>query len=248
MAISNTKTDAKYTWAPLLGVLASIVFVMTVLSILIYFDVHEQLVVLLEWIDDQGIWAAVLFVMLMALVVVFLLPGVFLTTGAGFVFGVLEGTIYVVLGTTLGAGIAFLVARYLFGERAKKFVLSRSKLSLVSGAMEKRTFLVVLLSRLIPFFPSKISNFVFGLNNFNFRKFLLGSLVGFIPFSLHNVYLGSIAGDLMSLFRGESQRSGVEWLLYVTGFLATVVAIVYFNRVARKALNKYSDDDKGGII
>ena len=37
------------------------------------------------------------------LVVVFLLPGVLFTTGAGFVFGVVEGSIVVLLGTTLGA-------------------------------------------------------------------------------------------------------------------------------------------------
>lgn len=248
MATSRPKTNAKNKWAPLLGVLGSIAFVSAVLGIMVYFDVDEQLVALLEWIDGQGIWAAALFITLMAAVVVFLLPGIFLTTGAGFVFGVFEGTLYVVLGTTVGAGIAFLIARYLFGERAKKFVLSRNRLSVVSGAMEKRTFLVVLLSRLIPFFPMKISNYVFGLSNFNFREYMLGSLIGFIPFSLHNVYLGSIAGDLMSLFSGESQRSGLEWLLYGAGFVATVVAIVYFNRVARKALSEYSDDDEGKVL
>jgi len=37
------------------------------------------------------------------------------TTGVGFVFGVAKGTLCVVLGTTLGATLAFLIARHCFG-------------------------------------------------------------------------------------------------------------------------------------
>jgi hypothetical protein len=47
----------------------------------------------------------------MAAVVVLVLPGVLFTTGAGFVFGVVKGSIYVVTGTTLGAVLAFLNSR-----------------------------------------------------------------------------------------------------------------------------------------
>lgn len=68
----------------------------------------------------------------MAAAVVLVLPGVLLTTGAGFVFGVMEGAVYVALGTTLGATLAFLIARYLFGQRARQFVLARTKFRLLS--------------------------------------------------------------------------------------------------------------------
>jgi len=40
------------------------------------------------------------------------------TTGAGFVFGVVEGTLCVVVGTTLGASLAFLmILQYVIGNR-----------------------------------------------------------------------------------------------------------------------------------
>ena len=102
---------------------------------------------MLRWVDQQGIWSAVWFICIMAIVVVFLLPGVLFTTGAGFVFGVVKGTVYVVLGTALGAIIAFLIARYIMGDRARQFVLRHAKIHEVTREMEQHDFQVVLLTR-----------------------------------------------------------------------------------------------------
>lgn len=227
---------------PLLGIAAGMLFVGMILVVLVYFDVHEQLVELLEWIDAQGAMAAVFFILLMAAVVVLLAPGIFLTTGAGFVFGVIEGTVLVVAGTVIGASLAFLIARHLFGELASRFIISRSNLQIVSDEMARHDLKVVMLTRLIPFFPSKISNYFFGLTRFTFKGFVMGSLIGFIPFSLHNVYLGSITADLASLSRGEVARSPLQWAFYGLGFVATIVALLYFNNLARRALAAYSQE------
>ena len=88
----------------------------------------------LRW-KRQGLWAPLLFMLIMAAVVVLLLPGALFTLGAGFVFGVIPGSVYVVLGTTAGAGVAFLLARYCFGKRAREFVLARAKLRLVNDEL-----------------------------------------------------------------------------------------------------------------
>lgn len=207
-----------------------------VLAVLVYFGMHEQLGNLLRWIEAQGAWAVAWFIVIMAIVVVCLLPGVLLTTGAGFVFGVVEGAIYVVLGTTLGAAAAFLIARYLLGRRAARFIRSHSRLQVVNEEMARNDWKVVLLTRLIPFFPGKISNYFFGLTSFSFRGYLLGSLVGFIPFSVHNAYLGSIAADVATLGARDLGRSPLEWAVYTLGFAVAVSAVVYCNRIARRAL------------
>lgn len=238
--VAPTPSSAISMNRALLGIAAGIAFVGLILVALISFDLYEQLVELLEWIDAQGAMAGVYFILLMAAVVVLLLPGIFLTTGAGFVFGLIEGTVLVVAGTVLGASLAFLIARHLFGERASRFIVSRSNLQVVSDEMARNDFKIVLLTRLIPFFPGKISNYFFGLTRFTFRGFVLGSLIGFVPFSLHNVYLGSIAADLASLSRGEVQRSPLQWAFYGLGFVATIVALLYFNNLARRALAAYS--------
>ena len=237
-----TRTGARLR-SPLWGIAASILFVVALLGVLVYFDVHEEVVRLLQWFEAQGAWAPLLFILIMAAVVVLVLPGVLLTTGAGFVFGVVEGSIYVVTGTTLGATLAFLIARYVFGQRAREFVLTRSKLRLLSDELTPNGWKIVLLTRLIPFFPSKISNYFFGLTPFSLRGYVGGSLLGFIPFSVHNVYLGSIAADVSTLGARDPGRSPLEWTLYGGGFAATVSAVIYLNHLARRALARYTDQD-----
>lgn len=243
MAAIASRSPLSRLQSPVWAIAASLLFVGLLLLVLVQFDAHTKLVELLEWIDRQGVMAVVWFVLLMAAIVVFLLPGIFLTTGAGIVFGVVQGTIYVVLGTLLGASVSFLIARYLFGRRAASFVMQRSgRLKVISDEAAQHDLKVVLLTRLIPFFPSKIANYFFGLTAFSLRGFVLGSLVGFIPFSLHNVYLGSLTADLASLSQGELARSPVQLFVYGLGFVATIVALLYFNRLARRALDSYVKD------
>lgn len=223
-----------------------VLLVAGVVAVLVYLGLDAQVVKLLRWFDQRGAWAGLLFVLVMAAVVVLLLPGVLLTTGAGFVFGVVEGTLYVVVGTLLGSVTAFLVARYLFGERAGRFVRERSRLQILGEEARPHAWKVVLLSRLIPFFPSKLANYVFGLTPFSLRAYVAGSLLGFIPYSLHNVYLGSLAADLATMRARDIGRSPFEWGLYLAGFAFTVVAVLYLGRIARRAMARYEGSDTAG--
>jgi uncharacterized membrane protein YdjX (TVP38/TMEM64 family) len=211
-------------------------FTAAVLALLIFFDLHHQVLRLLRWLDAQGDAAPLLFILIMALVMVLLLPGMLFTTGAGFVFGVAKGSAVVVLGTTLGAVLAFLIARHLCGARAARWLRERDRLAALGGELAAQGWKVVLLTRLLPFFPFKLSNYAFGLTPVSLRGFLAGTFIGVIPWSVHNVYLGSIAAELGGMSLREDDRGVFGWSLYAAGFLVTVVAVVYFNQLARRAL------------
>jgi len=225
------------------GIALSFLFVAGILRLLIYFGVQEQVLQLLNWLDTQGIWALILFTLAMTLAVVLLLPGLIFTTGAGFVFGVVKGSICVVLGTTLGATLAFLLARHLFGARAKRYVMARTKLNLVSDELTPQGWKIVMLTRLVPFFPFKLSNYFFGLTSFSLRDFVGGTFIGIIPFSMYNVYLGSIASEFMTL--GLHHVGRTPRILYIAGFLATLIIVFYLNRLAHRGLKKYIEQEKG---
>jgi uncharacterized membrane protein YdjX (TVP38/TMEM64 family) len=232
--------------SPLWPILGGILLVSLLLVVLIRFGAPEKTLQLLNWVDAQSYWGPLLFILIMAAVVIMLLPGILLTTGAGFVFGVVQGSIVVVLGTTLGAALAFLIARYLFGAGATHYVRNHPRLALVNEEMAANGWIVVMLTRLIPFFPSKISNYFFGLTSFSLRGFVGGSLIGFIPFSVHNVYLGSIAADIATLGERPLQRTPLEWSVYGLGFVFTIVAVIYLQRLARRALDRYRDETAKG--
>jgi uncharacterized membrane protein YdjX (TVP38/TMEM64 family) len=99
---------------------------------------------------------------------------------------------------------------------------------------------------MIPFFPSKLANYVFGLTPFSLRAYVAGSFIGFIPYSVHNVYLGSLAADLATLRARDVGRTPFEWGLYLAGFAFTVIAVLYLSRIARRALARYGSSEDGG--
>lgn len=210
-----------------------------IIGAFVYFDGQYHVLRLFDWLDELGPWAPVLFILIDMLVVIFLLPGVMFTLGAGFMFGVLKGSLYVVIGTTLGATIAFMIARHLFGERVSRLVLSHSKLKLVDEEFGRQGWKIVLLTRLVPFFPFKLSNYVFGLMQISLRHFILGVFFGIWPITINNVYVGSLAADLATIGSRTASRSLAEWAVYGIGLIVTVGVVVYITRLARKALDDY---------
>lgn len=65
---------------------------------------------------EVGSAAPLLFIGLYALATVLFLPGLVLTLASGALFGPVGGTLYSLTGATFGAGLAFLVARYLASD------------------------------------------------------------------------------------------------------------------------------------
>jgi uncharacterized membrane protein YdjX (TVP38/TMEM64 family) len=219
--------------------------VAVIVGISLFYDVQSYVLRFFEWLDHIGGWAAPLFILVEMLVVVLLLPGIVLTLGAGFMFGVLKGSLYVIVGTTLGATIAFIIARYFFGEKISGYVLTHSKLKMIDDVVLKREGLkIILLTHLVPFFPFKLSNYFFGLTQVSLPDFFFGVLFGIVPITVNNVYIGSLAANLATLGSRSASRTHAEWILYSIGFLIAIGAFIYITRLARKALADCSPKQK----
>lgn len=223
---------------------AGVILVAIVIMVIIYVDVRTYLLSFFEWLDSLGAWAPLLFILFDFLVVILVLPGVFFTLGAGFLFGVVKGSFYVVIATTLGASVAFILSRYLFSERISRFFADHPRLNLIDEELSHQGWKLVLLTRLVPFFPFKLSNYYFGLTHFTFRDFFFGTLFGIIPITMINVYIGSLAADLATLGAHDATKSPFQWTMYGIGFIVTIVALIYITRHAKKALQHYIPKEK----
>lgn len=231
--------------SPVLIIAVSVLFVAAIVGLMLYFDLDDRLVAILQWLEGQGWQASLLFVLIMALAMVVLAPGIIFTMGAGFVFGVVKGSLMVIAGTALGACIAFLIARYLFGPRPSRWLMSHIKPPTIGEVIRDEGWRMVMYTRLVPFFPAKLSNYFFGLTPVRFKDFALGNFLGIIPFSVHSVYLGSIASDLANLSRGgQLERTPLQWFFYGLGFLLAVIAVVGLTRMARRALAQKLDNEE----
>ncbi|MEW5860827.1 MAG: TVP38/TMEM64 family protein [Cyanobacteriota bacterium] len=205
-----------------------------------YFNVQELLKSALAWIDSLGFWAPVTFIVIYILATVLFIPGSILTLGAGVVFGVILGSIYVFIGATLGATAAFLVGRYLARGWVSKQIENNPKFKAIDQAVAKEGLKIVLLTRLSPVFPFNLLNYSFGITQVSLKDYFLAS-IGMIPGTIMYVYIGSLAGSIATIGAVQPKNPETEiaqWVIRVVGFIATVAVTIYVTRIARKALEE----------
>ncbi|MCU0551375.1 MAG: TVP38/TMEM64 family protein [Leptolyngbya sp. Prado105] len=198
----------------------------------------------LTWIQNLGAAGAIVFVILYISAAVFFVPGTLLTLGAGLVYGLFLGAVYVAIGATLGAIAAFLIGRYFARNWVSKRIEGNAKFKAINEAVAKEGFKIVLLTRLSPAFPFTLLNYAFGVTQVSLKDYSL-ACVGMIPGIVMYVYIGSIAGNLTTLGTTplSQQAQLVQWGLRLIGLIATVGVTVYVTRIARKALKDSGIDN-----
>jgi uncharacterized membrane protein YdjX (TVP38/TMEM64 family) len=200
------------------------------------FNPQELLRSALEWVNDLGTVGAIAFIGIYILATVAFLPGSLLTLGAGVVFGVGLGSLYVFIGATLGATAAFLVGRYLVRSWVSQKIADNLKFRAIDEAVSREGFKIVLLTRLSPVFPFNLLNYAYGVTGVSLKDYVLAS-IGMIPGTIMYVYIGSLAGSIATLGTGtQPTHLGVQWAIRIMGFITTVAVTVYVTRIARKAL------------
>ncbi|MDJ0625003.1 MAG: TVP38/TMEM64 family protein [Candidatus Caenarcaniphilales bacterium] len=204
-----------------------------------YFDVKSLLLNILRWIEELRYWGPIIFIGIYILASVLFVPGTLLTLGAGVLFGIAFGSIYVSIAATLGATAAFLVGRYLTRNLVAEKFEKNSTFQAINNAVAEEGWKIVSLIRLSPLFPFNLSNYLLGLTKVNLRDYFFGSWIGMIPGTIMYVYLGSLAGDIASIATGMNERSKtpIEWTLYLIGLLATVTVTIYVTKIAKRALS-----------
>lgn len=220
------------------GLAVAVLFVTVFLAV---DDVKNTALSLLKWFEGLGAAGWLLYFGLYVMIVLLLLPGILLTLGAGFLFGFWLGGAVVVGALSAGSGLAFLIARHAMGERLASRILQNKRIRAFDTGLQKEGWKIVLLSRFVPVFPFKISNYFFGLTSMRFSHFFFANLVGVLPLSLTNVYLGSLTAELADLT--ERRPSPLEWVLYGMGFLAAVGLIYYLTGLARRMMREALDEE-----
>lgn len=222
------------------GQTVKILFIVSALVVLFalgyYLDAPRYLRAALDWIRGLGPVAPLIFIGLYIGVTVLFVPGSILTLGAGAVFGVLWGTIFVSVGSTLGATAAFLVGRYFMRDWVQSKISKSERFTAVDEAIGEEGGKIIFLLRLSPVFPYNLSNYIFSLTKVGVIPFMLASWLGMLPGTLMYVYVGSIINTLAEIGTEGRARTTGEWILYGVGLVATVLVTIFVTRVARKAI------------
>ena len=201
-------------------------------SIFYFFEIGDFLS--LEWLKNNqrlleifyqsnGLIVMVCFVALFLVIGLFLLPGAtLLSVFSGAVFGIPLGPLLVSLGSTLGAVLAFYVARYIL----KSWVEERfgERLHPIQEGLCKNDIHYMLFLRLIPLAPFFLVNIAMGASRISWKVFIVGTLIGKLPAIWIYANAGSNLANLRSLSDINSPRIIVTLTLLC---LLTLIPVIY---------------------
>lgn len=201
---------------------------------------------ILGQVQGWGPAGAAGFVAFYALATVAFVPGLLLTLGAGFIYGVIQGSLYVMLGASLGAILAFLTGRYLARDWVSRRLQAYPKFKAIDAAVARQGLKIVLLTRLSPLFPFNLLNYAFGLTSVSLRDYAIGCL-GMLPGTVLYVYLGSLAGSLATLGTATSPNPALKWSIQALGLVATLGVTLYGAKIAQRALAETAPDPQAPL-
>ena len=155
------------------------------------------------------------------------IPGALvLTLVGGAIFGFYVGSLVVVVSATIGATIAFLLARYLFEDLVKEKMGER--LAKIRESFRKEGALYLFSMRLVPVFPFFAINLLMGLTSIKTSTYAIASLIGMAPGTMVFVNAGTQLAKLESVKGLLSPTIIASFLLlavfpYIAKFLLKVV-------------------------
>lgn len=210
--------------------------------------VNEGVGALRAWIDGLGIWGPFVFACVYVVATVLCLPGSALTLAGGAVFGLLEGTAAVSVGSTIGAALAFLIGRYLARERIAKLTREHPRFDAIDQAIGQGGWRIVALLRLSPAVPFNLQNYLYGVTKIGFWPCVLTSWIAMLPGTFMYVYLGRVGGAGVEAAAGAgSSKTAAEWVLLGVGLLATVVVTIYVTRLAARAVRQRTQIERDAV-
>jgi uncharacterized membrane protein YdjX (TVP38/TMEM64 family) len=207
-----------------------------------YLNITEILRILLRWVDSLGYWGPIAFILIYNLATILFIPGSILTLGGGVIYGVVWGSVYVLISATIGAIAAFAIGRYLSRDWVAQQMTQHPKFKAIEEAVARSGVKIVLLTRLCPIFPFNLLNYAFGVTQVSLKDYIIGSL-GMVPGTVMYVYLGSIVGDIAMLdtpdmMSTNPQTEMMKWVINIISVVTAIAVTIYLAKIARQSLEE----------
>ena len=185
----------------LIGIIALLIAAFFAFDLQQYFSldfIKEKQQAFNAYYQENTVLTLVIFFVVYVLMAALSLPGAaIMTVLAGALFGLIPGVILVSLASTLGATLAFLVARYLFRDTLQ--ARYADKLQVINDGVEKEGPLYLFAMRLVPLFPFFLVNILMGFTKIKTTTFAWVSQIGMLAGTAVFVYAGTQLAQIDSL-------------------------------------------------
>ncbi|KAB2308272.1 sulfurtransferase [Betaproteobacteria bacterium SCN2] len=210
-----------------LRVIAGLLLLAAVAAAIAYRDRLDP-AALQAWVEGAGAAGPLLFMAIYALATVLFLPGSVLTLAGGALFGPVWGTLWNLTGATIGAALAFLIARYLGADWVSR--RAGPRLSRLNDGVSSEGWRFIAFVRLVPVFPFNLLNYALGLTRIPFLAYVIASWIFMLPGAIAYTWLG---------YAGREALAGGEGMIRnITIALALLAAVAFLPRLVRKLREK----------
>ena len=200
--------------------------------------VQEWLKSFETWVQGLGPAGMLLYAAVYVGAVLLFVPGIVLTLGAGFLFGLGWGIVVVSVASTIAAALAFVIARYIARGAVESIVRKNPKFAAIDRAIGREGWKVVALLRLSPLVPFSLSNYLYGLTSVRLGPYVATSWAAMLPATVLYVSLGAAGRRI-----GEkAPRSPWEWAFLAAGIVATAAVTVLLTRRAKRELASLGEE------
>lgn len=178
------------------------------------------------------------FVLAYVVIVAFSLPGaVIATLTGGFLFGTGLGTVFNVVGATLGAIVIFQAARLGLGDKLKaRMDASEGVVAKIKKGIDENQWSMLFFIRLVPAVPFFVANLIPAFVGVPLHRFAISTLIGIIPGTLVFTSVGAGLGAVFAA--GQSPDLGIIFephiLLPILGLCALAVLPVVIKALSGK--------------
>lgn len=177
-----------------------ILIIILVVSILSYKYINLQ--VLEKYIADFGIAAPIIYIISFIILPIFFFPVPVLALVAGILFGVVNGSIYTIIGALINSAIMYYLSLF-FTSNIKNKINSKIKNDKIKNAMlgnnQKSLFILFFVLRLIPLVSYNIVNYISGLTKIKISTYLISTFLGITPGTIVFLNAGSKLKDVNSI-------------------------------------------------
>lgn len=142
-----------------------------------------------SWILSFGFWAPAIYMLIYTIRPLVFFPASVLSIAGGLAFGAWQGTLYTIIGATLGAMLSFIIAKSVGKSLVRKEWTGNA--GKIQSQMEQNGFLYVLLFRFIPVINFDLISYSAAFAKVRFGSFALATLIGIIPGTFAYNFLGS---------------------------------------------------------
>lgn len=178
------------------------------------------------WVDSHGIWGRILFIGIVVFqVIVAFVPGEPIELAAGYIFGVLEGTLLTMVGFVIGSWLIFLLVRR-FGAKLVEVFFPKEKIESFHFLKNpKRTRVLVFVLMTIPGTPKDFLSYFAGLTPITLREWLFIVVVARFFSLITSTVTGAAAGE---------KNYFLSILMLAITALISIAGIWYYRRLYRQ--------------